>query len=157
MVVRPEVAQTATYYLKRVIGIPGDTVRISNGRVAIKTPTATDFVEIHEPYLSEANASHTDMPLNVSQTDFLVPEGKYFVLGDNRANSSDSRNCFWFCEDSEGNHFISRGNVIGKLFLTFGHFDLFDDEKFPKLGTLSWSPAPRFFSTHSSATYPELH
>jgi signal peptidase I len=64
-------------YIKRIIGLPGDTVQIAGGKVLVNG-TALD-----EPYLNQA--IHTDMLAR------QVEEGRYFVMGDNRNNSSDSR------------------------------------------------------------------
>jgi len=62
-------------YIKRVIGLPGDTVRVSGGTVYVND------VPLHESYISA--------PPNYEGT-WLVPEYSLFVLGDNRNSSSDS-------------------------------------------------------------------
>lgn len=64
-------------YIKRVIGLPGDVVHIENGRVSV------NGTMIDEPYVDEHDAS-TRMTMQVA------PD-QYFVLGDNRPHSSDSR------------------------------------------------------------------
>lgn len=64
-------------YVKRVIGLPGETVEIKNGAVYI------DGNPIKEPYLKEA--------MKGEYGPYVVPEGCYFMLGDNRNSSADSR------------------------------------------------------------------
>ena len=67
-------------YVKRVIGLPGEVVEVRNGKVLI------DGIELNEPYLdTEHNQNLPSYPAK------KVDEHYYFVMGDNRDNSSDSR------------------------------------------------------------------
>ena len=82
------------YYVKRVIGMPGETVVVKNGFVYIRSATKGDQ-KLDEPYLSSINAGKTyRYPVNSGDTSeevFNVLPGQYFVLGDNRQGSLDSR------------------------------------------------------------------
>lgn len=88
------------YYVKRIIGMPGDVIDIVDDKVYLngsKTP-------LDEPYLAEA--------MNQGETfHFEVPEDCYFMMGDNRNFSLDAR--YW------KNHYISRDKMIAKVFFEY--------------------------------------
>lgn len=92
-------------YVKRIIGLPGETVYISEGKIFIdgsETP-------LEEPYLKEEWIYGTGPYM------FEVPEGCYFVLGDNRNNSVDSR--YWV------NSYVAEEKIIGKAIFTYFPFE----------------------------------
>ena len=66
-------------YIKRVIALPGDTMRIDEGRVYVNGQ------HIEEPYVPRRYRDSRSMP------EIIVPQGNYFVMGDHRSISSDSR------------------------------------------------------------------
>lgn len=77
----PAGAQFTTDYLKRVIGLPGETVEVRGGTVYINGSP------LDEPYIPIMNRATSDFPA------IQVPEDSYFMMGDNRNASEDSR--FW--------------------------------------------------------------
>lgn len=78
------------YYIKRIIGLPGETVSIKDGQVSVteaatSSSTTPRTVVLDEPYIQTIHDSHDTMPAKTLGAE------EYFVMGDNRAQSSDSR------------------------------------------------------------------
>lgn len=88
-------------FIKRVIGLPGERVEIRQGQVYIYQPDGT-VLELDEPYIPDEEQARWQF------TGEVISEGEYFVLGDNRNNSDDSRNGWTVpAEDIIGKAWIS--------------------------------------------------
>ncbi len=88
-------------FIKRVIGLPGDTVAVIKGRVSI------DRQELTETYIAE--------PPNYGMSPMVVPPGQLFVMGDNRNNSNDSH--VW--------GFLPQRNIVGRACFRFWPLERF--------------------------------
>jgi signal peptidase I len=120
----------ATDYIKRIVGLPGDHIRYSDKTVYINgEKAAQEYVGLYDGVgaaLTMSGASlrteqlgqvkHDILIQNsrrIAEGEFVVPEGHYFVMGDNRDNSNDSR--FWGTVPEE--------NLVGKAFMIWMNWD----------------------------------
>lgn len=92
-------------YVKRVIGLPGETVTILDGKIYIDDATEP----LEEPYLKE------EWVLGTGPYVFEIPEDGYLCLGDNRNRSADARE--WH------NPYVTRDKIIGKAIFIYFPFD----------------------------------
>ncbi len=98
IIFRPPV-DPGSYYIKRIIGVPGDTVSINYGVVTIINAEHPEGITLNETYVTADEANDVGT--------YTVTDGNYFVMGDNRPVSFDSRR--W--------GLLPEKNIVGKAFL----------------------------------------
>lgn len=124
------------YYVKRVIGLPGDRVRIANQRVYVNDKLLDEPYVVHDlshadPYMfdfpprelylieSEIRPEWTaELKKVVHDGELTVPADRYFVMGDNRDNSADSR--YW--------GFVPQDAIVGRPLLIYWSLEEQEDE-----------------------------
>jgi len=124
------------FLVKRLIGVPGDHIHLRNGVVILNGVAQTEPYaklwpeDTYYPYIddfpsvatSEANGVTeewaVDLPTHIQGNDLVVPPGMYFMMGDHRHNSLDSR--FW--------GFVPRANIVGRPLFNYWSFKTPDDE-----------------------------
>tara|TARA_B100001057_G_scaffold145799_1_gene145814 strand:- start:330 stop:1061 length:732 start_codon:yes stop_codon:yes gene_type:complete len=132
-------------YVKRLLGLPGETIKVENGKVLVKSKNSNSFKQISQKndgiFIDTQNQKQIQQLiednykiLNITDNgpldftpEYLIPEDKYFFLGDNRDNSSDSR-------VMSGVGFVPKVNIIGKVWFIWFSIDTgFSFSKFWKL------------------------
>jgi signal peptidase I len=103
--------EASVYFIKRIVGLPGETIEGRRGRVLICKAPNVGCNPLDEPYLHQSAAATDFGPVR-------IPQGRYFVMGDNRRISDDSR--IWGT--------LPRSYIIGEAFATYWPLD--------RLGTL---------------------
>lgn len=111
----PSPDEPETLFLKRVIGLPGDTIEIKGHQLYINGAAyKEDYIKITHDSLTDVYGPYT------------VPNGYYFLLGDNRDNSFDAR--FW------ENRYVHEDTIIGKAaFQYYPKLKLFKDMEYIEL------------------------
>lgn len=99
IIIFPYKYEEDTYYIKRIIGLPGEHVRIDD----------SGNIYINEKVLKESYGREVIQDPGIARDEITLGEGEYFVLGDNRNNSSDSR------DPSVG--IIQKKDIIGRAWL----------------------------------------
>jgi signal peptidase I len=102
---------TSRDFIKRVIGVPGDTVEVRDGKVFINGDPLVENYILSTP-------DYTYAPKT-------VPAGQYFVLGDNRRNSYDSHAWHSQCSQQQTCDFVPEENIIGQAWVAYWPFDVF--------------------------------
>src|SRR5678816_45693 len=119
-------------YVKRVIGLPGDRIRLVNKEVYLNDRRLVEPYVVHKKndtdfYRDNFPSQPSFMPYergqimlenNVANGEVTVPPGNFFAMGDNRDNSSDSR--YW--------GFVPRENIIGKPLIIYWSYETDSDE-----------------------------
>jgi len=132
-----EQTEPGEHFVKRVIGLPGDHIRIFHRHVFVNGKLQDEPYVRHDPAYAEELRPGDDFPppdaeylagatspwdaeiaSTVKNGELIVPPGKYFVMGDNREQSWDSR--FW--------GFVSRSAIMGRPVLIYWSFETARDE-----------------------------
>jgi signal peptidase I len=122
--------------VKRLVGVPGDHIHLRDGIVILNgvaqappkegkdSPTAfNEFLDEYpsippSPDIGATEAWSVDFPNHIENGDLVVPPGKYFMMGDHRHNSLDSR--YW--------GFVPRENIVGRPLLNYWSFKTPEDQ-----------------------------
>jgi signal peptidase I len=138
------------HVVKRVIGLPGDHIHLKNGSVYRNGQPLSESYAVYEPAYPDnfrdnfPTSIYTDPDVNTqwwrqmrhdedkSGADLIVPAGDYFVLGDNRNHSRDSR--YW--------GFVPRANIVGRPFIIYFSLRRPSTTDLPALPRASALPPP---------------
>jgi signal peptidase I len=127
VVFRPP-TQPENYLIKRVIGLPGETVQFFDGSVWVRAADATEFTRLADDFLAAENQGETCLDAfnhactnrdKRQKAEITVPAGHYFVMGDNRLASRDGRTCFVGRCAKDEDRFLAFAEIEGRAWFTF--------------------------------------
>ncbi len=149
IVFKPWVDHNREYFIKRIIWLPWETIKIESWEVFLLNDTTWKFIKLNEWYLDKENNGKTYIRGDWTTHIYKVPEGSYFVMWDNRQHSTDSRTCFSDCNKRW--NYISKSDITWKVFIDLWYFNI-KEFKFihPEYGI---DTHPKFFNSPWSYNY----
>lgn len=151
IVFKPYVSEEKKYFLKRVIALPWDNLKIENGKVYLQKKGDWDYIELDEKYLNDENKWFTYVWWSKAERQYSLGEDQYFVMWDNRNHSTDSRECFSSCAIQSKTSFISKSDITGRILIDLWYFNF---RAFEFMQPYLWiDSTPKFFSSPSSFDY----
>jgi signal peptidase I len=109
---KPTPKEASTNFIKRIVARPGDRIKIINGMPLVRSQvTASEWrknIPPQESYIDPCKPATSSVPCNLRQP-ITVPQGDYFMMGDNRGHSDDSR--LWGP--------VPRSWIVGEAFMTY--------------------------------------
>ena len=146
----PEITKEKRYLIKRIIGLPGEEVIIKYGEVFILWKNSKAAYHLKEEYLNEENFWKTYVNWSNKEFKYKIPENSYFLMWDNRKESTDARECFYSCKKNN-NNFVKKSQILWKVFIDLWYFNL---KEFSFLQPQSEKDSkPRFFNFPKDFNY----
>ena len=152
IVFKPHVSEDKEYFIKRVLWLPWDKIKIQSWKVYVFSQEKNEFEELKELYLSEENLWATFVwAWDTEWYIYSVPEWEYFVMWDNRNHSTDSRACFSSCSISWASNYIKKDDIVWRVLIDLWYFNFKEfDFIHPKL----WiDTSPKWFSSPDNYSY----
>lgn len=157
VVFSPRIGPSKKYLIKRIIWEPGDRIKIEGGKVLVAPDGKDTFVVLNETYLADRNQGKTFVREAWESITYIVPQGRYFLMGDNRMESLDARDCFQDCTYSSEAQFVPKWAISWRVAFSLGHFDVFSQIfPYPKIGSLAEVVPFRWKNILNTFDYPGL-